>query len=583
MDKVLIAEDSSNLLQPIKMGLQNYRDQFEVVTAGNGQEALNIMEKGGISVLVTDLYMPKLDGLELLSYMSQNHPRIPCIVMTAFGSQEIKEALDQLKVYHFLEKPFDLKDLVRSIKDALTQFNEGTAMDGLSVAGFLQLIQMEQKTCQVEAISAKHGRGQFFFVEGQLYEAEYGDLRADQAALVMIGWENVALRLKSLPSLDVEPKVRMGLKSLILEAARRKDIASASGAGHKEAAPQATSGDLLYQAIRRAEVGEVKEAQQLLTTLLRSDAKNGRGWFWYARTSTLMKTVQTAMRNAGLVAPSDLEIGAEARKINKAVEQGIRESDQVEHCLFCWAPLRVGSPLCYFCQGHQLITPHTFQDHEGADPNHMEKAFQRYTKIVLLHKTNTLAHYHLALTHINLGQWDEALEQLYKTRNLDPDNDTYSQQLKLLLDHMANLESMSTEERVDVEHEFHEQIIKEDNASKTILVAEDSATTRKVIKMTLTNEGFEVIEAKDGIEAITRFNEVVPNLVLLDIIMPGMDGYQVLSVLKKNKNFKDIPVIMLTAKDSLIDKFKGKMSGSDEYLTKPFKPEELLAKIRKYI
>ena len=115
------------------------------------------------------------------------------------------------------------------------------------------------------------------------------------------------------------------------------------------------------------------------------------------------------------------------------------------------------------------------------------------------------------------------------------------------------------------------------------MVAEDSATTRKVIRMVLTQEGYEVIEAKDGIEAIARFNEVLPNLVLLDIIMPGMDGYQVLSALKKNKNFKNIPVIMLTAKDTLIDKLKGRMSGSNEYLTKPFKPEELMERIQKYI
>jgi twitching motility two-component system response regulator PilG len=583
MNKVLIVEDSAKLLLPIKMGLQNYSDQYEVLTAANGQEALNILQQGGISVLVTDLYMPKLDGLELLSYMSQNHPRVPCIVMTAFSSPDIKEAIDKLKVYHFLEKPFDLKDLVGAINDAMAQFNDGTAMDGLSVAGFLQLIQMEHKTCMVEAISPKHGRGQFYFVEGQLYDAEMQELRADQAVLAMIGWENVALRLKSLPSLDITPKVKMGIKSLILEAARLKDSLSAAGEERKEGGAALTTADLLNQAIRRAEIGDPKAAQQILTTLLRSDSKNGQGWLWYSRTATVMKTIQTAVKNAGLVAPGDQEIAREAQKIHKAVELGYQEAETVGHCLFCWTPLRQGSQVCPFCHGHQLITTQTFKAREEADPILIEQAFQRYTKIALLNKDNTLAHYHLALAHVNLGQWDEALDQLYKVRNLEPDNQSYSEELKLLLDHMANLESVSGEELAEVEEEFHEQLVKADNTSKTILVAEDSATTRKVIKMALTNEGFEVIEAKDGIEAITRFNEVLPNLVLLDIIMPGMDGYQVLAVLKKNKNFKDIPVIMLTAKDSLLDKFKGRMSGSDEYLTKPFKPEELLAKIRKYL
>ena len=99
----------------------------------------------------------------------------------------------------------------------------------------------------------------------------------------------------------------------------------------------------------------------------------------------------------------------------------------------------------------------------------------------------------------------------------------------------------------------------------------------------LTQEGFEIVEAKDGIEALAKFNEITPDLVLLDIIMPGMDGYQVLSTLKNNENLKNIPVIMLTAKDTLLDKLKGKMSGSDAYLTKPFTSEELMAKINKYL
>jgi len=583
MDKVLIVEDSAKLLLPIKMGLQNYSDQYEVLTASDGQEALNILQQGGISVLVTDLYMPKMDGLELLSYMSRSYPRVPCIVMTAFNSLEIKEALDALKVFHFLEKPFDLKDLAGAINDALTNLNEGTAMNGLSVAGFLQLIQMERKTCLIEVISANHDSGRFYFIDGQLFEAETKGLSGDQAAIALIGWENVALRIKSLPSHDIAPRVTMGIKSLILEAARLKDTAPAAAQIPTEVDKKPNIANLLHQAIRRAEYGDHKAAQQILTTMLRSDPKNGKGWLWYARTSAIMKTIQTAVKNAALVAPGDQEIADDSLKIQKAVGLGYQETETVDHCLFCWAPLRQGTVVCYFCRGHQLITAQTFKDHEKTDPNLLELAFRRYTKIVLLNKDNPLVHYHLALTHVNRGNWDEALDQLHRVRNLEPDNQSYSEQLKLLLDHMANFESVSRTELVDAEHEFHEQLVKEENASKRILVAEDSATTRKVIKMTLTNEGFEVIEAKDGIEAITRFNEKLPDLVLLDIMMPGMDGYQVLSVLKKNENFKNIPVIMLTARDSLIDKFKGRLSGSDEYLTKPFKPEELLAKIRKYI
>jgi twitching motility two-component system response regulator PilG len=146
---------------------------------------------------------------------------------------------------------------------------------------------------------------------------------------------------------------------------------------------------------------------------------------------------------------------------------------------------------------------------------------------------------------------------------------------------MANIEL--PEEKGGEESRVSRTLASAERLNKVVLAVEDSNTTRKVITVILKNEGFDVIEAKDGIEALARFNEIVPDLVLLDIIMPGMDGYQVLSTLKNNKNFKNIPVIMLTAKDGLIDKMKGKMSGSDEYLTKPLTPEELMTKIRKYL
>ena len=581
MDKILIVEDSHKLLKPIKMGLHNYREQFEVLTATNGQEAIKILKKGYISTLVTDLYMPKMDGLELLSYMSQHHAKVPCIVMTAFGSPEINE-LDKLKVYHFLEKPFDLKDLVNAITDALIQFNKGAPMDGMSVAGFLQLIQMERKTCLLEAISPQRGRGYFYFKEGQLLDAEVDAQRGDQAALTMIAWENTALHLKSLPEGDIEPRVKMGLKSLILEAARLKDHAPASGRNSKNPETRTSADDVLYQAIRRAENGDFKEAQQLLTSLLKNDTRNGKGWLWYGRVSSLMKTAQTALKNAQLVAPTDQEILTEQQKLQKAVEIGFKETDTIEHCAFCWAPIHAGDKVCHFCHGHHEISERAFSKNAGSNPILIEQAFQRYTKIVLLNKTNHEAHFRLAMAHVNLGQWDEALDQLYQTRNLESDNTFYQSQLKLLLDHMANIES-ATDQESDHTGDKPKVSPQQAKGGRTVLVAEDSATTRKVIRMVLTQEGYEVIEAKDGIEAIARFNEVLPNLVLLDIIMPGMDGYQVLSALKKNKNFKNIPVIMLTAKDTLIDKLKGRMSGSNEYLTKPFKPEELMERIQKYI
>ena len=95
----------------------------------------------------------------------------------------------------------------------------------------------------------------------------------------------------------------------------------------------------------------------------------------------------------------------------------------------------------------------------------------------------------------------------------------------------------------------------------------------------MSQNGFETIEARDGLEALSRLNENSPDLILLDIILPKMDGYKVLSFIKESPEYKDIPVIMLTSKDGFMSKAKGRFSGSAAYITKPFDPEKLVETI----
>lgn len=119
--------------------------------------------------------------------------------------------------------------------------------------------------------------------------------------------------------------------------------------------------------------------------------------------------------------------------------------------------------------------------------------------------------------------------------------------------------------------------------AKKVLVVEDSTISRTVITRTLSRKGYRIIEAEDGFQALAQLTNEMPDLVLLDLIMPGMDGYKVLSHMKKKEEFAKIPVIILTSRDTLFDKLRGKMSGSDEYLTKPFSSTELLDKVSQYL
>ncbi|MFH2218378.1 MAG: response regulator [Pseudomonadota bacterium] len=124
MDKVLIVDDDPEFLSHLTEGLQKYAGQFEVVTASDGEEAVEVLKSVRISVLVTDLAMPKMDGQALLAYMEKNRPQIPCIVMTEPGSREVKDEPGR-DVLQYIEKPFDFKQLFPVIIEGLDRLDEG--------------------------------------------------------------------------------------------------------------------------------------------------------------------------------------------------------------------------------------------------------------------------------------------------------------------------------------------------------------------------------------------------------------------------------------------------------------------------
>jgi len=120
-------------------------------------------------------------------------------------------------------------------------------------------------------------------------------------------------------------------------------------------------------------------------------------------------------------------------------------------------------------------------------------------------------------------------------------------------------------------------------ARQTVLVVDDSALARKAARVPLEASGYQVVEAKDGFEALGQLQNEDPRLVLLDLVMPGIDGYRVLEMIRANPKFKQLPVIMLTSRDGLLDKIKGRMSDLDEYLTKPFNSDQLIEIVTKHL
>lgn len=113
-----------------------------------------------------------------------------------------------------------------------------------------------------------------------------------------------------------------------------------------------------------------------------------------------------------------------------------------------------------------------------------------------------------------------------------------------------------------------------------VMVVDDSKTIRRTAETLLSKAGCEVVTAEDGFEALAMVPDQQLDLVLLDIMMPRLDGYQTCALIKNNKAYSDIPVIMLSSKDGLFDRAKGKLVGANRYLTKPFTRDELLDVIR---
>lgn len=116
-----------------------------------------------------------------------------------------------------------------------------------------------------------------------------------------------------------------------------------------------------------------------------------------------------------------------------------------------------------------------------------------------------------------------------------------------------------------------------------VMVIDDSKTIRRTAETLLAREGCDVATATDGFEALSKIADHNPQIIFVDIMMPRLDGYQTCALIKNNQTFKNVPVIMLSSKDGLFDKARGRIVGSEQYLTKPFTRDELLGAIRTYV
>ncbi|CAB1063285.1 Response regulator of zinc sigma-54-dependent two-component system [Olavius sp. associated proteobacterium Delta 1] len=220
---VLLVDDDHEMLLALKAGFTKYRDSFAVQLAANGLKAVESLKKNVVSLVVTDLKMPRMDGFELLAHIMEYYPDIPVIIITGYSTPEMEHLARKGGAVGYIAKPFLIENLARQIMTTLRKESEGGTLHNVSSGMFLQLVGMEQKTCTIrleDKFTSK--KGILFFHEGELLDARVNDLQGEDAAYEVFSWNQVNLSIQNGCALK-EKRIHLEMQYLILEAARRKD------------------------------------------------------------------------------------------------------------------------------------------------------------------------------------------------------------------------------------------------------------------------------------------------------------------------------------------------------------------------
>lgn len=221
MPTVLIAEDDRILTRVLEKKFAGQADRFEAVFAEDGQAAIDVLRQRTVSMLVTDLQMPRIDGFRLLAHMNEHHPVVPCLVMSA--RRPDPAAADATEdAIHYFSKPVNPDVLIQAICQVLERDIPKGALHGISVVSFLQMIAMEKKTCLFDITFHDGDTGRLYFKQGVLFDAVYGGLRREAAALALISTREARFRFRFVPRKTPPRRIAADLMPLIMEAKRRE-------------------------------------------------------------------------------------------------------------------------------------------------------------------------------------------------------------------------------------------------------------------------------------------------------------------------------------------------------------------------
>lgn len=225
---VLIVDDNQEMLFTLKDGLEKYAHTFSVMISGDGVDAVRKIQQHLVSVVVTDLKMPRMDGISLLSAITTNYPGTPVIVMTGYITDNIQDKALQSGAVDYIEKPFLVDDLAAKIMAVIDHEADGGKLQKVTPSIFLQLVAAEEKTCTIRLSCCATGRsGVLFFRAGELVQARCAGVTGETAAYEIFGWDAVDLAIQNLCAIETNA-INKDVQAIYLEAMRRKDESEAA-------------------------------------------------------------------------------------------------------------------------------------------------------------------------------------------------------------------------------------------------------------------------------------------------------------------------------------------------------------------
>jgi len=518
----------------------------------------------------------------ILAFVNQHNLKSQESILNALKSSDKKLRLSPTSLALCVAKHNQQGKFGIHLLDKLTLQVEraGNLKASICLIDVLRLLEKTDKTGLLE-VRSQNKRGGFYFSKGVLINSVESGMNGKIIAMDILQWQPDYMVFRAEAQTGVTQQIRQTVDVLIQEVEKLHGIQL--GKQHPPEITKANEIAFIYEGTQLVEAHNNVQAEQIFAKVLMSYDDNFKGWFWLSRVLTNMTAIEIALKKAAHIHVKNSDLGEDIKKFTLARKS--IDSDFVLRCPFCWTPNAEQNTECLHCKAEFFITPSFFKTVGKANFNILDQTIQRYNNALHEEQKHQQIYlrFYLAMAYLNRKYYQEGLDQLHEITQLAPENTALNTQHHILLDYM-NAEGLTSSSIPQPTTSLNTQTVDVDDIEKgRILIVEDSMVTRKVIARTLMANGYQIFEAKNAFEALDGLEERNPNLILLDIILPGKDGYEILAEVRKKPMFEKLPVVMLTSRDSLFDKIKGKVSDANEYLTKPFQPDELLTVVRKYL